>query len=68
MINKVCCICGEYVSDVWVLVVSDDKAKMEFSGCKNDIDNLQNKINAVKNVDKKNIKQILKEINYKEMD
>lgn len=68
MIDKVCCICGGYVSDVWVLLLSDDKGKMEFSGCKKHIDELQQKINAVKNVDKKNIKQILKDINYKEME
>lgn len=64
MINRTCDICKEYVDNVWVIVLSDDKEKVEISGHKNHIDDLQIKIKNVKNSNKKSPSQILKEIGY----
>lgn len=68
MINRVCNICGSYVNDVWVVVVSDNQGKVEISGCKHHVDELHKKIKEVKNLEKLSVKQVLKLINYKEMD
>lgn len=64
MINHICDICNGYVSDVWVVVISDNKEKFEISGHKNHIDELHNRIKMVKDLDKKSVKQTLKEINF----
>jgi formylmethanofuran dehydrogenase subunit B len=66
MINRVCDICKEYTNDVWVIVLSDNKEKVEISGHKSHIDDLHNKIKNVKDSNKKTAKQILKEIGYKQ--
>lgn len=65
MINRVCDICGEYVNDVWVLVISRDKDKIEVSGCKEHIDQLQEKHNSIKD-NKMSLDKILKQLNLKE--
>jgi hypothetical protein len=62
MINRECFKCGQYVSDVWVLVLSDEKEKFEFSGHKNCIDELDNKVKSVKDYKKKPLNKLLKEI------
>lgn len=64
MINRTCNVCKEYVNDVWVIVLSDGKEKVEISGHKNHIDDLHIKIKNVKDSNKKSPKQILKEIGY----
>jgi hypothetical protein len=64
MINRVCDICKEYVNDVWVILLSDNKEKMEISGHKSHIDDLHNKIKNVKDGHKKSVKEILKSINF----
>jgi hypothetical protein len=64
MINRTCDICKEYVNDVWVLVISDDKEKVEFSGHKNHIDELDNKVKSIKDVHKMSVQKVLKEINF----
>jgi hypothetical protein len=64
MINRTCDICKEYVNDVWVLVISDEKEKVEFSGHKHHIDELDNKVKSIKDVHKKNVQKVLKEINF----
>jgi hypothetical protein len=65
MINRVCCICGEYVNEVWVVVLKDDKEVEEFSGHLKCVNELQNRINNIKDLHKKSVKQILKEINFR---
>jgi hypothetical protein len=64
MINRTCDICGEYTNDVWVVVLDDDKNKFEISGCKRHIDELQKKIKLVKDIHKKSVDKILKEIGF----
>jgi hypothetical protein len=45
-----------------VLVLSDDKDKMELSGHKNCIDELDSKVKSVKEYKKKPLNKLLKEI------
>lgn len=62
MINRVCFKCGEYTNDVWVAVISDEKEKVEFIGHKQHIDELHNHIKNIKNLDKKSVQKIIKEL------
>jgi hypothetical protein len=64
MIDRTCCICDGYVTDVWTVAVKDDKEVKEFSGHLKCVSELQNRINSIKNVHKKSVKETLKEINY----
>lgn len=62
MINRICCVCSEYVSDVYTVQLSDNKERVEFSGHASCINELHNKIKSVKDLEKKKIDQVLKEI------
>lgn len=66
MINRICYVCNEYVTDTWTLQISDSKGnKHEVSGhiqCLNEIEEKYKKIN---NVHKLSIDQILKGLNIK---
>ena len=66
MIDRTCCVCGEYVQDVWTLVVKDGKEVKEFSGHLKCVNKLQKEINSIKDVHKKSVKETLKLINYTE--
>jgi DNA-directed RNA polymerase subunit N (RpoN/RPB10) len=63
MINRVCFECGEYVSDVWTVQLKDDKETREYSGHYKCVTELHNRIKNVKNVDKKSVEKIIKELN-----
>lgn len=63
MINRTCDICGEYVSDVWTFVLSDDKDKKEWSGHRQCIDQVEFKVKSVKDLHKKSVDKVLKEVN-----
>jgi hypothetical protein len=62
MINRVCFKCGEYVENVWVFVISDDREKVELSGHKKCVDNLETQYKAIKNVHKLSVQKVLKEL------
>jgi hypothetical protein len=63
MINRVCFKCGEYCENVWVFVISDDREKVELSGHKKCVDNLESQYKAIKNVHKLSVQKVLKELN-----
>lgn len=62
MINRTCDICEEYVESVWTVAIKDDKETKEYSGHFKCVSELQNHINSIKNLDKKSVQQVLKEI------
>jgi hypothetical protein len=62
MIDRICAVCNEYVSDIWTLKLKDDKEFREFSGHLKCIDILQDQMNSISNVDKKSVQQVLKEL------
>jgi hypothetical protein len=63
MIERLCAVCNEYVSDIWTLKLKDDKEFREFSGHLKCIDTLQDQMNSISNMDKKSVQQVLKELN-----
>jgi hypothetical protein len=65
MINRECFKCSQYVSDVWVLVLSDDKGKLEFSGHKSCVDDLDEKYKSIKDAHKKPLAKVLNELKLK---
>lgn len=62
MIDTVCVICKEYVSEVWTIVIKDDKSTQEYSGHLHCVKGIQDQMNNIKNVDKKSVQQVLKEL------
>jgi archaellum component FlaC len=62
MINRTCFKCNEFVNDVWTLQLSDEKEKVEFSGHKDHIDELDNRIKMVKDLHKKSVQKVIKEL------
>jgi hypothetical protein len=65
MIDRTCCVCGEYVHEVWTLVIKDDKyAVKELSGHLKCVSELQKRINSIKNVHKMSVEETLKKIGY----
>lgn len=64
MINRTCDICKEYVLDVWVFVLSDDREKREWSGHKQCVDQIESKVKLVKDLHKKSVDKVLNEINF----
>jgi predicted site-specific integrase-resolvase len=64
MIDKICFLCGEYVSDVYTVRIKDDKEAVEYSGHNQCVTDLHNQINGIKNLDKKSVQQVLKEIKF----
>jgi hypothetical protein len=65
MINRICDICSAYVTDTWVLLLSDHKfTKFEISGHLACINKIESKIKNIKNVDKLTVDKVLKEINF----
>jgi hypothetical protein len=62
MSNRICSICNKYVQDVWVVTLSDDKEKVEFDGHKVCVDELHDRIKNVKDLVKKPVKKVLKEL------
>lgn len=49
----------------WVLVIRDDKDRFEIKGDKQHIDELEAKVNSLKDLHKLSVNQVLKKINYK---
>ena len=62
MINRVCFKCGEYVQDVWVERIYDEKESIQFSGHAQCINELHNQVKSIKNLDKKSVKKVLTEL------
>jgi hypothetical protein len=62
LINRICYVCSEYVQDVWVVILRDDKEYREFEGHRQCIDQLHNRIDNVKDLDKKSVQKVLKEL------
>jgi hypothetical protein len=64
MIDRTCSVCGGFAQDVWVYVLNYEKDRYEISGCKKCIDGIEKKVKSVKNLNKKPIDKVLKEINF----
>ena len=63
MINRTCCVCKGYVNDVWIVILKDDKQTVEFTGHKDHIDELHNRIKSLKGLEKKLVEKVMKELN-----
>lgn len=64
MINRECNLCHNYVNDVWTLEISDNNEKVFISGHKECIDQLDDKVKAVKDLSKKSVAKVIKEIGF----
>ncbi|MED3562412.1 hypothetical protein [Bacillus xiapuensis] len=58
----ICYVCGEYASEVWTVVLKDDREVREFSGHFKCVSELQDRINNVNNLDKKKVKKVIEEL------
>jgi small nuclear ribonucleoprotein (snRNP)-like protein len=66
LIDRICDICKEFNNnDNWVIKLSDDKEFIEFNGHSKCIDEYYNTIKNIKDLHKKSVKQILKELNLR---
>lgn len=64
--SRICDLCRESApQDTWTYEISDGKEKSSFTGHKNCIDELEVKFKSIKDYQKKSVKQVLKELNYK---
>jgi len=65
MIDQYCEICKEGInSDNYVLEIADDKQKIQINGHKDCIDELHIKVKEVKELKKKPVQKVLKEIGF----
>jgi hypothetical protein len=66
MINRICYVCNEYVTDSWTLQISDQREiNMKYLVIFNCLNEIEEKYKNIKNVHKLSINQILKELNIK---
>ena len=63
MINRECYVCKEYIENVVIVRIFDDKESVEYSCHEKCADNLWDRLKKVKDFDKKSVAKILKELN-----
>jgi hypothetical protein len=63
MINHQCEICKQYVANNWVMRIYDDHTSVDVNGHKSCIDELDIRFKQIKDVHKKNVQKVLKELN-----
>jgi hypothetical protein len=56
-------VCGEYADKVWVERISDKDQSVEISGHEGCINMIHKKVKGIKDLDKKSVDKVLKEIN-----
>jgi hypothetical protein len=62
MIDRNCFSCGGYAENVWVFVIADDREKVQFSGHRKCIDELELRYKAIKNVHKLSVQKVIQEL------
>lgn len=61
--NRVCDICSEGVSDVWVIEIKDDRTRFELSGHLKCINEAEGKVKKLDKDKKMKVDQILTKLN-----
>jgi hypothetical protein len=62
MIDRECEICGNFTQDVWTLSLYDEKERIFLSGHKSCVDSVDEKVKKIKDLEKKSVQKVIKEL------